>query len=413
MSAKRNELTLKEVIDKYNDVSPFVIIKADVQRRSVIYTDRAIKAADKNVHQLQSRGIFFSIGEKEDYFPVSLLLRDGTSIMTGPLPTAKNPYVVDYIDGKFYITDNGEIVEEVEYWTKPDYYEKFTSRGTPMWHIATSRPQRIDIDPYSYSHFWDNGKGCKYCNIGSNFNRNKIQNNKPARLDPQDVYETVKEALKEPGRLESVFLTAGSILSGDEIFDDEVNLYIDILQAIGENFKTKRFPSQMISSAFNEKQLQKIYENTGIMSFTSDIEVLDEEKFKWICPGKDKLIGYKEWKRRIIAAVDIFGRGNVNSGIVGGVELAKPYGFKDEDEAFRVILEEAEKFAEKGVSIVQCVWTPYPGSVFQNQENPSLEYYVKLSKSLDDIRRKYGLNIDMDNYRRCGNHPDTDLSRVI
>ncbi|MBV4428059.1 radical SAM protein [Clostridium tyrobutyricum] len=413
MSAKRNELTLKEVIDKYNDVSPFVIIKADVQRRSVIYTDRAIKAADKNVHQLQSRGIFFSIGEKEDYFPVSLLLRDGTSIMTGPLPTAKNPYVVDYIDGKFYITDNGEIVEEVEYWTKPDYYEKFTSRGTPMWHIATSRPQRIDIDPYSYCHFWDNGKGCKYCNIGSNFNRNKIQNNKPARLDPQDVYETVKEALKEPGRLESVFLTAGSILSGDEIFDDEVNLYIDILQAIGENFKTKRFPSQMISSAFNEKQLQKIYENTGIMSFTSDIEVLDEEKFKWICPGKDKLIGYKEWKRRIIAAVDIFGRGNVNSGIVGGVELAKPYGFKDEDEAFRVILEEAEKFAEKGVSIVQCVWTPYPGSVFQNQENPSLEYYVKLSKSLDDIRRKYGLNIDMDNYRRCGNHPDTDLSRVI
>ncbi|QCH28105.1 radical SAM protein [Clostridium tyrobutyricum] len=413
MSAKRNELTLKEVIDKYNDVSPFVIIKADVQRRSVIYTDRAIKAADKNVHQLQSRGIFFSIGEKEDYFPVSLLLRDGTSIMTGPLPTAKNPYVVDYIDGKFYITDNGEIVEEVEYWTKPDYYEKFTSRGTPMWHIATSRPQRIDIDPYSYCHFWDNGKGCKYCNIGLNFNRNKIQNNKPARLDPQDVYETVKEALKEPGRLESVFLTAGSILSGDEIFDDEVNLYIDILQAIGENFKTKRFPSQMISSAFNEKQLQKIYENTGIMSFTSDIEVLDEEKFKWICPGKDKLIGYKEWKRRIIAAVDIFGRGNVNSGIVGGVELAKPYGFKDEDEAFRVILEEAEKFAEKGVSIVQCVWTPYPGSVFQNQENPSLEYYVKLSKSLDDIRRKYGLNIDMDNYRRCGNHPDTDLSRVI
>ena len=413
MSAKRNELTLKEVIDKYNDVSPFVIIKADVQRRSVIYTDRAIKAADKNVHQLQSRGIFFSIGEKEDYFPVSLLLRDGTSIMTGPLPTPKNPSVVDYIDGKFYITDNGEIVEEVEYWTKPDYYEKFTSRGTPMWHIATSRPQRIDIDPYSYCHFWDNGKGCKYCNIGSNFNRNKIQNNKPARLDPQDVYETVKEALKEPGRLESVFLTAGSILSGDEIFDDEVNLYIDILQAIGENFKTKRFPSQMISSAFNEKQLQKIYENTGIMSFTSDIEVLDEEKFKWICPGKDKLIGYKEWKRRIIAAVDIFGRGNVNSGIVGGVELAKPYGFKDEDEAFRVILEEAEKFAEKGVSIVQCVWTPYPGSVFQNQENPSLEYYVKLSKSLDDIRRKYGLNIDMDNYRRCGNHPDTDLSRVI
>ena len=282
-----------------------------------------------------------------------------------------------------------------------------------MWHVATSRPQRIDIDPYSYCHFWDTGKGCRYCNIGSNFNKNKVENDKPARLNPQDVYETVKEALKEPGTLESIFLTAGSILSGNDIFDDEVSLYIETLQAIGENFKTKKFPSQMISSAFNEKQLQRVYENTGIMSFTSDIEVLNEEKFRWICPGKDKLIGYKEWKRRIFAAVDIFGKGNVNSGIVGGVELAKPYGFKDEDEALKVILEEAEEFAENGVSIVQCVWTPYPGSVFQNQENPSLEYYVILSRALDALRKKYDLNIDMDNYRRCGNHPDTDLSRVI
>ncbi|MCI1945354.1 radical SAM protein [Clostridium luticellarii] len=413
MPKRKRELTLKEVIEKYNDASPFTIIKADVQRRSVIYTDRAIKAADKNIHQLQSRGIFFSVGEKKDYFPVSLLLRDGTSIITGPLPSAKNPYIVDYIDGKSYLTDGGKIVEEVEYWPKPDYYEKFTSKGTPMWHVATSRPQRIDIDPYSYCHFWDTGKGCKYCNIGSNFNKNKIQNNKPARLDSQDVYETVKEALKEPGSLESIFLTAGSILSGEEVFDDEVSLYIEILQAIGENFKTKKFPSQMISSAFNERQLQKIYENTGIMSYTSDIEVLNEEKFNWICPGKSKLIGYKEWKRRIFAAVDIFGRGNVDSGIVAGVELARPYGFETEDEALKVMLEEAEEFAENGVSIVQCVWTPYPGSVFQNQENPSLEYYVKLSRSLDNLRRKYDLNIDLDNYRRCGNHPDTDLSRVI
>ena len=128
MLDKKRELTLEEIIEKYPDVSPFVIIKADVQRRSVIYTDRAIKAADKNIHQLQSRGIFFSVGEKEDYFPVSLLLRDGTSIITGPISTAENPYVVDCIEGKLCLTDKGKIVEKVEYWSKPDYYEKFTSR---------------------------------------------------------------------------------------------------------------------------------------------------------------------------------------------------------------------------------------------------------------------------------------------
>ena len=45
-------------------------------------------------------------------------------------------------------------------------------------------------------------------------------------------------------------------------------------------------------------------------------------------------------------------------------------------------------------------------------ESPSLEFHVRLAKGLDDLRRRYDINVDMDNYRRCGNHPDTDLSRI-
>lgn len=75
-------------------------------------------------------------------------------------------------------------------------------------------------------------------------------------------------------------------------------------------------------------------------------------------------------------------------------------------------MREADDLAKHGVSTVACVWDVAPGSVFFNQKNASLEYYIKLSIGLDNLRRKYGLNVDMDNYRRCGNHPDTDLSRI-
>ncbi len=411
--SKKSELTYKEVVEKYSDVSPFVILKADLQRRTVTYTDRAIAAADKELHQVQARGIFLSIGEKEDYLPVSIMLRDGSSVLTGPVPTAREPYVVDEIDGKIVVTDNGEVVDEVEYWYKPDFQYKLTSSGRPMWQVASARPQRLDIDPYSYCHFWDEGKGCRFCNMGSNFLKSKKEFNKPARLEPQDVYETVREALKQPGRFGYIKMTAGSILSGKELFGDEVEMYIELLQAVGDNFTTRRFPSQIITSAFNEKQLGRIYEKTGVTSYTSDMEVLNEEKFGWICPGKQKHVGYKEWKKRIFAAVDIFGKGYVNSGIVGGVELGQPNGFATEDEALAATLEEAEDFAQHGVGVVHCVWVPYPGSVFQGQKNPSLEYYVQLSKGLHDLRKKYGISIDMDDYRRCGNHPDSDLDRVM
>ena len=168
----------------------------------------------------------------------------------------------------------------------------------------------------------------------------------------------------------------------------------------------------MKKSSFNEKQLQRLYEETGLSSYTSDLEVLNEEKFNWICPGKAASLGYQEWKNRIVRAVDIFGRGNVNTGIVGGVELATPHGFHSEAEGLKVTLDEAEDLAQKGVSTVACVWTPSPGSVFHKQKAPSLEYYVQLSEGLDGLRRKYDIRVDFDNYRRCGNHPDTDLSRL-
>ncbi|WP_438445440.1 radical SAM protein [Gorillibacterium sp. sgz5001074] len=404
--------TVREAIEAYPDVSPFVILKTDVMRRSLRYTERALSKLDKSIHQYQQRVLIGSNGAEGADVPVSLQLRDGTSIIIMPNLHAANPYTVDEIDGKLFLTDQGRIVEEVEYWYKPDYYDKFTSSGTPMWQVASARPQRIDIDPNSHCYFWDGGGGCKFCNINANSTRSRKERNMAVRLKAQDVYETVREALKQPGLLTNIKMSSGSILSGQEILDDEVELYIEMLQAAGANFKHKKFPSTIVASAFSEKQLARLYDETGLMTYTSDIEVLNERLFSWICPGKHRLIGYPEWKRRIVQAVDIFGRGNVSSGIVGGVELAKPHGFQSEEEALAVVLEEAEDLASRGVSVVHTVFVPMPGSAFHNQTAPSLDYYVKLSTGLSTLRKKYQLNIDMDNYRKCGNHPDTDLDRI-
>ena len=404
---RKSTLSRREVLEKYPDVSPFVILKIDMQLRTVTYTAAALEQVDPSVHQVEYVG--YNLDKKDLVIPCSLLLRDGTTVMVGPLPTTRIPYVVDFAEGRFILTDDGEPVDEVFLWDRPDYYDKQTSSGVPMWQIISARPQRLDINPYSFCHFWDNGHGCRFCAIAANYHKHKDE--KALSLSPQDIAETVREAMKQPGRFANILLTGGSIIAGAKPFDDEVDNYIEVLQAIGEVFETKRFPSQLIATAFDEAQLERLHESTGIMSYTADIEVLDEERFNWVCPGKAEWIGYQEWRRRIFAAVDIFGRGYVNSGIVGGVELARPNGFDSEDEALKHTLEGAEDFAQHGVSVVNCVWNTLPGSVFQKQEVPSLEYYVRLAKGLQDLRVRYGLNIDMDNYRRCGNHPDSDLAR--
>lgn len=404
-----NETTYFEACVKYPDVSPFVILKIDMQRRGFIMSQQAMHKINSQRYQTKERT--FSRELQENY-PVSFMLRDGTSVITRPCFNGSNelePYVIDFRGKKFIVSMSGIEIDEIYLWEKPDFYEKYTSKGTPMWHIANARPQRLDINPFQYCDFWNYGKECRFCEIVSTYNK---VGEKPMFLDMMDIEETVAEALKEKGRYASVFLTGGCRVSGVRPFDDEVDLYIEVLRVIGKFFSTDKFPSQLIGAAYNQEQLRRLHDETGLMFYTSDIEVLNKELFAWICPGKNAFVGYEQWKLRLFQAVEIFGRGNVNTGIVGGVELALPNGFKEEERALEVTLTEARELFENGVSVVSCVWRIASGSLFARQTLPSLDYYIKLSKGLSLLRKKYGLYTGMDDYRRCGNHPDTDLDRI-
>ncbi len=413
---REKEPSLKDIIKAYPNLPVTFITKVDVQRRGIIYTDAAKKLINPEIYQIQTEGsqnLGMSIAA--DTIPVGLTLNDGSSLMSGfdyDFKRAhRDPYIIDVINGKPFLTDNGEVLEEVQYWEKPDFYDKKASNGQSMTQYATARPQRLDITLNAYCHFWDNpGEGCKYCPLSPNFKRS---GETKERQDIKYIAETVREALKQKGRFSSIMLSGGSVLSGKELLDDELEGYIELLKMIGENFESdRRFPSQLISTAFNERQLERLYNETGIMTYTADIEVLDEEKFNWICAGKANHIGFKEWKRRLYVAADIFGRGNVNSGCVLGCELAAPKGFKTENEAYSVVTETCEELAANGVGLSVNIWRAASGSVFARQKTPTLEYFIKVLNKFDEINRKYKLGRYIDDYRRCGMHPGNDLLRI-
>jgi hypothetical protein len=235
----------------------------------------------------------------------------------------------------------------------------------------------------------------------------------PTVIDPQDIYETVKEALKEPGRFSLIHVVAGADYSGDPPFENEVNRHIKTLQAIGRNFKARKFPSSLAACAYNKKQLKRIYDETGLSSYNPNIEVWDEKLFKWICPGKAKWLGRDYWIRSALEAVEIFGKGNVQTNFVAGVEMAQPYGFKTVDEALKSNFEACEFFAKHGVIYMSTCFRPGANSKLAGQKQPPLEYHVRLAKGLQDIRKSYGLaGEDHHDYKRCGAHPDTDLDRI-
>jgi hypothetical protein len=269
--AEDGELSLSDVVSKYPDVPRLVVLKIDVQRRGVHYTEGALRHVDESKHQLRGTYIFGSRDDALTPVPESLVLRDGTTVLTDPTPLDQHPYLVDWNDEHFVLRDGEEVIDEVELWPQPAYYDKTTSRGTAMKYVITARPQRLNIFTSNFCHFWANDKGCQFCDIVTHLKQQKKEWKIPTRLDPADVEETLREALREPGRFTSICLTSGSDTRGPGLFDQEVDYYIETLQAVGRVFKTKRFPSQLIASAFNEKQLERLYRETGLTSYTSDL----------------------------------------------------------------------------------------------------------------------------------------------
>jgi hypothetical protein len=413
---RSKELNLDEVIKKYPGFPPLVILKADLQRRGVKVTGRAAAHIDPEKIAVNSRSNNF---ENEGYIPNGLLLRDGSSVITylssdapEPFTRFRDPYYVDFIDGRPVITDNGRVIEEAAYWPKPDYYDKKTTKGTPMWHVLSARPQRLEINTYQNCDFWKlPGLACKYCYTGFLYNLMKDQ--KPEIIDFEDAAEAVGEALKQPGRWRSIQFCGGSRLDGDEALDAEVDLYIDILKRIEKYLPDRRAMVQMVATAFNPRQLRRLRDETILTGYTSDIEVLDKDVFNAICPGKAKYIGYDEWKNRLYHAVDIFGAGRITTGIVSGVELAQPFGFANEEEALEKSLAEAEDLARHGVGVCQTVYNNMaPGSMLYRQKNQPLEYNIAFAEGLDKLSRKHNIDFTFDDYRTCGNHPNTDLARI-
>ncbi|MDR1489653.1 MAG: hypothetical protein LBS65_04085, partial [Desulfovibrio sp.] len=399
----RSTLDFEAVAAKYPKFPRLILLKIDMHRRGVYYTEEALKLFDPQVHQTVGTHIF---GTRDGDFklrPEALLLRDGTSVITTPTPLDADPYVVDAENGGLAIKDHGEVLDEAFYWEKPAYYDKFTSKGTLMQNVAGARPQRMYIAANRYCHFWTRREGCRFCDIVNNVKHQKAELKMPVKVDLEDLAETIAEAVKEPGRHTAVFLTAGSDFHGNNAFDAEIDFYIDILKVIGGHFSSSKIPCQVALSAVTREQLRRLYDNTCVTSVTMNIEVLNERLFEVVCPGKARWVGYAEWKKRLIDAVEVVGPGLVNTGIVSGVELVQPAGFRSEEEALESVLREAEDLAGKGVSTVNMVWQPRPGSIFGKEKNASLEYYVQLAWELQQIRIRHKLSIDFDDYRRCGN----------
>lgn len=424
----------RRLCGQYPDMSPFVLLKISMVWHGARLSAAALARLQVPDYRFASDEPFeiaFTgrVGPGRDAAPAArpvmpggVLLRDATYVYINWGETYDDPYVIDYDPhaGEFTLREpaagtiaaDGDdagpdvregLVDVIGFTPRPALYDLTTSAGTPADALADARAQKLILTAYRRCEFWREGRQCRFCALFTRRGQDPV-------VPCAEIAEVVRAALAEPGRYSQLYISGGSDMDGSPAFSREQARYAAALAAMGETF-SGRFACQLMAPAYDEDALARIVGQTGVTSYSPNIEAWGAEQFARLCPGKQAHVGYDEWTRRTVAAVGVLGRGNVYTQLVGGAELAGEGAVASADEALARNVEACEWFAERGVTCLSVIWRPHRRSVLGWVPMPPIDYYVRLAREFHAVRARHGLVAFEDDYKACGNHPDSDLER--
>ena len=404
--------------EKYPQIPKTFMLKQHCITRGVTLTDLAWKKFAEDDTLKHQHPVIFQ-RHKRDHtealpVPDDFHFNDGTSIMVCLAPPENDPYVIDYIDEHYWLCGDDEVLEEVGFVERPNFYGQKTSTGIPMEHVALPGGDLLLFCPYHHCHFSNEGLQCRFCDLDYHARlMMKLGRGFKTRLSPVDCYDTLLVALEQEGRYTRHFITGGS--DPRQNYEEEFDYHLAIVKAInkaGREMGIDRIPIWLIMSPI-EKDKMKILYDAGCECFGVYFEVWGDEKFKVLCPGKAKWNSFDRFLSQAEDAVEVFGWGNVHGGFVSGAEMM--YGYNDINEAVQYSLEGYEYLLERGIIPGGTQLTIEPGTILyqEGQTEPPLEFYCMLDLGRRDLFEEHKAYPKYFSYKDQYYTAYPDFSRLI
>jgi len=403
---------LEKYFSRYPDVPREVIIKSDLLRRGVWFTDSALRAANGSL--IKSYRLFSydlvpmsELGRKESRrIPEHIIILGGMyelrPVMVQTTLAPDSPYIIDVTGGQLVLRNGDEVLTEARFLAAPSYYSKKTDDGVPFHEIIAFG---FFITVFRNCQFWGSKEECGFCDINHNVRQMKDSQDftltAPVKSIEQ-ILEVARAVSDEANTNYGYNAPLSFLLSGGTIKnklhrqneDDFYGAYVEALKWDG--------PRRFINLQTNAKpkDILKRYRALGLDSHHANMEVWDRRLFKWICPGKEQRVGWDNWVRWLIDSVDVFGEGAVKPLFVAGVEMAQPYGFRSVAEAVASTTAGMEHLMSHGVVVRFNQWRREPSTfLVQQHEQPAvpLDYYIQLFRNRYEIWSKYALPLPNQN----------------
>lgn len=305
-------------------------------------------------------------------------------------------YNLRFEDGIFNLYfENKLIIEDIQFARRPHFYTLKTSDGADMRTIAQDYGYNNIFIVYSNECcLKDKGKDCLFCNINATKSIYGEQQNIQWKTAKQ-VGETVKAAYDEG--FDHLTVSGGFVPERRE-----VDYYVDIAEAIQEHTGLFDFNGTACVGAPNDLSAVERLKEVGFRTIATNIEIWNDKLFDVICPGKKEFSGGRDkWIEALKYEVDVFGRFNVRSTLVSGIEPKES------------ILEGIEFLVSNGIVALPNQWYVNVGSALEGHRTPLQDWHWEVFERTCAIYKKYG--VTWDQLRNANAEPDTvnhDLLRL-
>ena len=317
---------------------------------------------------------------------VSVRLNPASPYLLGRAPEGEDSGYALWLDG--------QLVARVELPPKPAHYGRMLASGKPVVEIAPviEWGYLIYLTAFRRCQYVGTDQECRFCDINANFDQQRAAGRVYTTVkDVEEIIEALDMIASADTRAKAYTLTGGSVTSQLR-GQSESDFYLRYAQAIEAKYPG-RWIGKAVMQAMPAEQLRP-FRDAGIRIYHPNYEVWDEKLFAWLCPGKSSYIGRQTWIDRILGAREVFGAANVIPNFVGGVEMARPHGFANVEDAVRSTGAGLDFFMSHGITPRFTTWCPEPLSDLlrgELQEPAPLDYHLRLLQTYRDTLAKHKL----------------------
>ncbi len=399
-------LLLDEHIERHPSLPPEAVLKADLLRRGLSFApDALVDASAAEQHQPKSYFIFsFNMVHQADLdatqqwkTPEEIALTGGRLNLRRTIVSVRlnpaSPYKVVLHEGERWLTVEGELLAQVTLPPMPAHYGARLPDGKSAAEIAPTIEwgYLIYLTIFRICQYFGEKEECQFCDINHNF-REQIAAKRPYTgvKNVDDILAALEFIAASNSPAKAYTLTGGSITS-TLAGKTEVDFYTEYVEAIERRFPD-RWIGKVVTQAWPKADVARL-KAAGAKIYHPNYEVWDPELFAAYSPGKNRYIGRDEWIKRVVEAAEVFEPSRVIPNFVGGIEMAKPYGFTDVEKAVASTREGLRFFMSHGVVPRFTTWCPEPTTPLGklNPDGASLEYHLRLLEVYRDTLASFKL----------------------